>query len=283
MSQDSGRRAAVLGDPVEHSLSPALHRAGFRAAGLTDWRYERIRCDAAMLPALVREAGPEWVGFSVTMPGKAAAAEVATERSARVEVLGVANTLVRNISGGWMAENTDVDGVRGALQAAGVSGVSGALVLGGGHTARSACAALAEMGAASVILAGRRPESTAGCAELAAELGLAVQEIRMVPEDVAAVAGEVGVVISTVPAGGADQLAAALAPVPVLLDAIYHPWPTPLAEAGVPGRITVTGLDMLMHQAFRQNELFTGLPAPREAMRQGLLAAAGSALPLPVA
>ena len=111
-------RAAILGSPVAHSLSPALHRAGYAAAGLMSWSYERIECDAAALPALVAGSGPEWAGFSVTMPGKYAAAAMADQRSARVAALGVANTLVRR-DGGWLAENTDVDGLIGALRAAG--------------------------------------------------------------------------------------------------------------------------------------------------------------------
>ena len=81
--------------------------------------------------------------------------------------------------------------------------------------------------------------------------------------------------MSTVPAGAADALADRLRAVPILFDVIYHPWPTPLAAAGVPGRVTVTGLDMLLHQAFRQFELITGVPAPVQAMRLGLLAGSG--------
>ncbi len=88
--------------------------------------------------------------------------------------------------------------------------------------------------------------------------------------------------VSTVPAGAADGFAAALSSVPALFDVVYHPWPTPLAAAGGPGRITVTGLDLLLHQAFRQFEMFTGLAAPVGAMRSGLRAAAGTDLPLPV-
>lgn len=123
-------RAAVLGSPVAHSLSPALHRAGFAAAGLSDWVYDRIECDAQRLPGLVRLSGPEWAGYSVTMPGKTAAAEVADARSGRVELLGVANTLWRGPHG-WHAENTDVDGVLGALRAAGII-PRRVLLLGGG-------------------------------------------------------------------------------------------------------------------------------------------------------
>ncbi len=271
----------MLGAPVAHSLSPALHRAGFAALGLTGWSYDRIECDAEMLPALVRDCGPEWVGFSVTRPGKAAAAAVAASGTARVQALGVANTLYRE-DGCWAAENTDVDGLIGALRAAGAPSADRVLVLGGGHTARAVLAAVAEMGGTEVTLAGRAPSSTSGAGELAVRLGLAVCEIDLSEQAVADSAATVDVVASTLPAGVPDRLAAALADVPVLLDAIYHPWPTPLAAAGGGHRVTVTGLDMLLHQAFRQFELFTGHPAPAAAMRDGLKVASGTDLPLPL-
>ena len=274
-------RAAVLGAPVGHSLSPALHRAGFAALGLTDWSYDRLECDGDRLPGLVAECGPEWLGFSVTMPGKAAAAAVATSRTARVEALGVANTLYRE-SGSWAAENTDVEGLIGALRAAGLTSVDRVLVLGGGHTARAVLAGVAEMGGTQVTLAGRRPTSTSGAAELGIRLGLSTREIDLSEAAVSGAATGVDLVASTLPAGVPDRLAAALAGVPALLDAVYHPWPTPLAAAGGGDRITVTGLDMLLHQAFRQFELFTGHPAPAAAMRDGLRAASGTDLPLPL-
>lgn len=274
-------RAAILGSPVAHSLSPALHNSGYAALGLSDWEYVAVECDAEALPALVRGSGPEWAGYSVTMPGKAAAAAVADVRSRRVEMLGVANTLSRTPAG-WSAENTDVDGILGALGAAGVGTPAGALLLGGGHTARSVVFALGEWGVREVVLAGRRPASTAGCAELCRRLGVSVREISLAADEVAEAAVGVGLVASTIPAGGADSLAAVLAGVPVLVDAVYHPWPTPLAAAGSADRITVTGLDMLLHQGLRQFEIFTGLPAPAQAMRDGLLRASGADLPLPV-
>lgn len=273
-------RAAVLGSPVAHSLSPALHTAGFAAAGLVGWTYERIECDAEHLPALVRASSPEWAGYSVTMPGKAAAAAVADAASERVTVLGVANTLFRG-SSGWHAENTDVDGVLGALGAAGLA-PQRVLVLGGGGTARSVVAALAELGVKSLVLAGRRPESTSGCVELAARLGLPASTTGLGVDEIAVHSLDVDLVVSTLPAGAADHLAVILAGVPALLDVLYHPWPTALAAAGPVGRTTATGLDMLMHQAFRQFELFTGQPAPVAAMRSGLLSASQAGLPLPI-
>ncbi len=226
-------------------------------------------------------SGPEWAGFSVTMPGKAAAAAVADERSPRVAALGVANTLVRR-DGGWFADNTDVDGLIGALRAAGAPAPRTALILGGGGTAASVIAALAELGATDVVIAGRRPQSTAGVVELAGVLGLPIRAIGWELDPIGEAADGADLVVSTVPAGAADSLAERLRAVPTLFDVLYHPWPTPLAAMGVPGRITLTGLDMLLHQAFRQFELMTGVPAPVQAMRAGLLAGSKTDLPLPV-
>ena len=274
-------RAAVLGSPVSHSLSPALHRAGYAASGLTHWTYEAIECDADALPGLVTGCGPEWAGFSVTMPGKAAAAAVAGDASDRVRTLGVANTLVRR-DGGWFAENTDVDGLIGGLRAAGARPPRTALILGGGGTAASVVAAMAELGTGMLVIAGRRPESTGSSVELGRVLGIPTSGIPWDAERIGAVADTADLVVSTVPAGAADALADRLSGVPVLFDVVYHPWPTPLAAAGGPDRVTVTGLDMLLHQALRQFELMTGLPAPAEAMRRGLREASGTDLPLPV-
>ena len=129
----------MLGSPIVHSRSPQLHLAAYRALGLTDWTYDRIECTAEELPALVAGLGPEWVGLSVTMPAKFAALRVAEERTSRAELVGSANTLVRT-SRGWRADNTDIDGIAGALTAAGVA-VNRAIVLGSGGTAPAAVAA----------------------------------------------------------------------------------------------------------------------------------------------
>src|SRR5262245_35723709 len=110
----SPRKAAVLGSPIVHSRSPQLHLAAYRALGLEGWTYERIECTADQLPTVVGGFGPEWVGVSVTMPGKFAALEFADVRTGRAQLVGSANTLVRTPHG-WRADNTDVDGVMGAL------------------------------------------------------------------------------------------------------------------------------------------------------------------------
>ncbi|MDO3637887.1 shikimate dehydrogenase, partial [Mycolicibacterium sp. KC 300] len=116
-SSDEVRRAAVLGSPIAHSRSPQVHLAAYRALGLDSWTYDRIECTADQLPELVGGLGPEWVGLSVTMPNKFAALRFADERTERADLVGSANTLVRS-GRGWRADNTDVDGIVGALGSA---------------------------------------------------------------------------------------------------------------------------------------------------------------------
>lgn len=256
------RRAAVLGSPIAHSRSPQLHLAAYRALGLQDWTYERIECGAEELPALVAGLGPEWVGVSVTMPGKFAALAFADERTRRAERIGSANTLVRTATG-WLADNTDVDGVSGAL-----GSVSGsAIVLGSGGTAPAAVVALTELGASHITVAARNADNAARVAALAAEVGVPARVCTLDDADLAAAAADAAVLVNTLPADVAARYAPVLARVPVLLDAIYDPWPTPLAAAvSAAGGTVISGLQMLLHQAFTQVELFTGRPAPRAEM-----------------
>jgi shikimate dehydrogenase len=236
-------RAAVLGRPVAHSLSPLLHRAAYEALGLTDWTYDALDVGAEDLPVLLAGLGEEWRGFSVTMPCKQAAVEVADLVEPLPRLLGAANTLVRT-DAGWRAENTDVSGVGLALQLAGAEDVDSATVIGAGGTAAAAAVALASLGARSVDVVVRLPE-----AALAAPL-----------------------VVSTVPIGAQPSLLA----LPwraghTVLDVLYAPWPTPLAEhVGAVGGRVAGGLDVLFWQATEQVELMTGLPAPIEAMRRAL-------------
>ncbi|WP_245574078.1 shikimate dehydrogenase [Amycolatopsis nigrescens] len=281
----AARRAAVLGKPVEHSLSPVLHGAAYRALGL-DWSYERIEMDAAGLPGFAGALGPEWAGLSVTMPGKRAALEFATEVTGRAAAVGAANTLVPDGDGGWLADCTDVDGVTGALRAAGgyrdAAGRPG-VVLGAGGTAAAAVVAFAELGVTGVHLVVRDPARAAETVTAAEQAGLAVEVHRWSETDFGALVAAASVLVSTVPSAALAPHLDVLAGARCLLDVIYHPWPTPLAEAvGVLGGRLATGLDMLLHQAFGQVELFTGQPAPRAEMRDALRAASGGILPLPL-
>lgn len=260
------RRAAVVGKPIAHSRSPQLHLAAYRALGLHDWTYERIECGADQLAAVVSGMGPEWVGLSVTMPDKFAALELADVRTERAERVGSANTLVRT-EGGWRADNTDIDGVVGALGA-----VSGrAIVLGSGGTAPAAVVGLATLGVREIAVVARNADRAAVLLELAGGVGVDARHVPFEQDPLAAAVAGAAAVVSTVPADAAAAFAGVLAPVPVLLDAIYDPWPTPLAAAvAAAGGRVVSGLQMLLHQAYAQVEQFTGCPAPRAQMAAAL-------------
>lgn len=257
------RKAAVLGSPIAHSKSPQLHLAAYRALGLHDWTYERIECGAEELAGVVGRLGPEWVGVSVTMPGKLAALRFAAERTARAEQVGSANTLVR-VPSGWRADNTDVDGVTGAL---GPVLPRRALVCGSGGTAPAAVVGLAQLGAIDITVVARNQDKAARLVELGRRIGVATRFCSLDEDGLADQVAAAEVLVSTIPAEVASRYAGVFAAVPVLLDAVYHPWPTPLAAAvGAAGGRVISGLQMLLHQAFTQVEQFTGLPAPREAM-----------------
>ena len=251
----------MLGSPIAHSRSPQLHLAAYRALGLDGWTYDRIECTADELPGLVAGFGPEWVGVSVTMPGKFAALRFADERTARAELVGSANTLVRT-QGGWRADNTDVDGLKGALGA-----VAGrAAVLGSGGTAPAVVVGLADLGVQDISVLARNRDKAAPLLALGPRLGVDVRWIEL-----GTTLADVDVVVSTIPADVAAGYANTVVATPLLLDAIYDPWPTPLATAveQAGGRV-ISGLQMLLHQAFAQVEQFTELPAPTEAMRAAL-------------
>ncbi len=268
-------RAAVLGSPVAHSLSPVLHRAGYAAAGLEGWSYDAHEVDAAGLPSFVAGLDPSWRGLSLTMPLKEVALSVATTVSEVATRAAAANTLVRRDDGGWDATNTDVAGIVRALRPHLADTPSRGLVLGAGATARSAVLALAELGVSTLTV---RARDTAKAADLLAwALGHGIRS--------GSVAG-IGpwlstrddVVVSTVPADAGDAVAATVpaAHPGVLLDVVYAGWPTPPARAAeAAGMTVVPGLDMLVEQAAEQFRLFTGREAPVAAMAEAGRAALG--------
>jgi shikimate dehydrogenase len=260
------RKAAVLGSPIAHSKSPQLHLAAYRALGLHDWTYERIECGADELPGVVGGFGPEWVGVSVTKPGKFAALRFADERTERAALLGSANTLVRTPAG-WRADNTDVDGVTGAIGSA-----SGrALVCGSGGTAPAAVLGLARLGVAGITVVARDPDKAARLVDLGTRIGVPTRFCGLDGGELPAAVAGAELLVSTIPADVAARYAGTFAAIPVLLDAVYDPWPTPLAAAvAAAGGRVISGLQMLLHQAFSQVEQFTGQPAPRAAMEAAL-------------
>ncbi|HWJ82662.1 MAG TPA: shikimate dehydrogenase [Nocardioides sp.] len=255
-------KCAVLGDPVAHSLSPVLHRAGYTDAGL-DWSYTAVRVPAGDLEAFLRSLGDEWRGLSLTMPLKREAVPLATAVSDRARLVGAANTLVR-VDEGWHADNTDLPGAVAAVRERYDGPVTAGTVLGAGATAASTGLALCELGATRVRLLARDPARAAETVEaIRRHPGV---EVEVLPLD-AEVVGEV--VVSTIPAEAQSAaLVDATAAAHVVFEALYDPWPTPLAAAAAErGQVLVGGLDLLVHQAALQFVAFTGVPAPLAAMR----------------
>jgi shikimate dehydrogenase len=267
-------RAAVLGHPVAHSLSPVLHSAAYAALGLDDWHYDAHECDEAGLPGFLAGLDDGWAGLSLTMPLKRVALELAREVSPLAAATGAANTLV--LTGGRRyADNTDVAGIVAAVRGAGVTGEGRAVVLGAGGTAQAALAALRELGIGDVTVLVRALSRTGELRAAADRLGVAptVTEALVDPVRTRAALAEADVVVSTLPAGAADALTGTR-PGAVLLDVVYAPWPTPFAAATeASGARVVSGLEMLLHQAVAQVELMTGRPAPVAIMRKALDAA----------
>jgi len=260
-------RAAVLGSPIAHSLSPALHTAGYAAAGLDGWTYAVIECDEAGLPALIASCDARWAGLSLTMPLKRAVLPLLDRTEPLAAEVGGANTVIF-ADGERHGYNTDVPGMVTALAEAGVTAPASATILGAGATACATLAALRATGLAAAVAHVRDRARAAGLLAAASRLGMSV-ELRPFGSQVR----DGDLLVSTVPAGAADfyaerLVAGSLRPAAVL-DVVYSPWPTFLAMAAAKsGAPVADGFDLLLHQAARQFELMTGVePAPLSAMR----------------
>jgi shikimate dehydrogenase len=264
----------VIGDPVRHSLSPAIHNAGFRAVGL-DWTYLAFDVPAgggAGAVAAMRALGID--GLSVTMPQKGEVAAAVDRLSPAAEALGAVNTVVRDGSV-LVGENTDGEGFLNALRLDEGVDVAGmrCLVIGAGGAARAVIRSLAQAGVAEIVVAARRPEAAAEAAVLAPGVG------RTGSTDAADAAD---LVVNATPVGMGEvvELGAALpvdatrlGPGQVVVDLIYHPLVTPLvAAARQQGAVAVNGVGMLLHQAAIAFRLWTGEDAPLEAMSAAVLA-----------
>lgn len=268
-------RAAVLGLPIRHSLSPVLHAAAYRVLGL-DWTYDAHEVAEDGLAAFLARlggAGPgdlpgDWRGLSLTMPLKRAAIPLCADLDEVATVTNAANTLT--FAGGSIhGANTDVPGMVNALAEAGITRIDQAAVLGGGATAAAAVAALAQICTGPVEVFVRTAERARELVPVAAHYGLELQ----VRGWAAAAAGLAApVVVATTPKGATDELATSVPQAPGLLfDVLYDPWPTALAAAW-PGPV-LGGLDLLVHQAVLQVELMTGQNVDRIAVVAAMRAA----------
>ena len=270
------RRAYVLGHPIAHSLSPALHRAAYAYLGEANLEYDRRDTLPDDLPAIMRgvrnpagtEEAPYIAGLSVTMPLKTAVIQYCDELSETARVTGAVNTVYPR-GERVLGDNTDVIGIVNALLHAGLKPNperDEPAVIGGGATAISALTALHKLGYRRASVYARSLHKLGSVQEAADRLGVQLEQISLsdLPQNLA----ERGhhPVVSTLPAHAADEWASQLSGLkgasathrPVLLDVAYNPWPSVLASAWeANGGTVVSGLEMLLYQAVEQVLLFT--------------------------
>jgi shikimate dehydrogenase len=253
----------VLGWPVRHSRSPALHEAGYAALGLTGWRYQLLPVPPELLAETVRALpAVGFAGANVTIPHKQAALALADEATPRARAIGAANTLTFGPGGRIEAENTDAPGLIDALplDPAGRR----ALVLGAGGSARAAVWALLDAGAAEVMVWNRtRARAEALCAELGGRVVDAAE-----PADLLVNTTSVGLQSGQDPFKELPLDADAVRGYPCLVDLVYGADPTALARAArAAGCEVVDGLEVLVRQGARSFERWTGRAAPLDVLR----------------
>jgi shikimate dehydrogenase len=252
---EQAARLAVLGSPIAHSKSPALHRAAYEVLGLA-WSYRAIEVPYGDLGTFLHDLDDSWRGLSLTMPLKNEVLPLLDARSDLVERVGAANTVL--LTGGQRAGfNTDVAGIVEAFREVGVTALESVQLLGAGATAASVLAAAAELGAERVSVSARDPEKARSLEPLAADLGVALTIRPMGMMDRSMIIPSA--VISTLP-GGTDAGMSYPDPIraeSVLLDVAYEPWPSTLAQTWLDaGGTVVSGLQMLLHQAVAQVRIF---------------------------
>ncbi len=238
-------KAAILGSPVDHSLSPTLHSAAYELLGI-NWSYERFNLDPKEFTSFVNQHD-SFQGFSVTMPLKDSAFGFASKHDDYSLLTKACNTLLNDGSGNWLGFNTDVAGFISILAPV-IETVGTACVIGSGATARSAIAALSHIGYKKIAIAARRPESVA-------ELSTYFPEISFTLQDISSPDAEL--VVSTVPAGASDFVKLN-SKTKTFFDVIYAPWPTKLASSALAQECQVfSGLHLLAAQAVEQVVLMT--------------------------
>ena len=238
-------KAAILGNPVDHSLSPTMHKTAYKELEIA-WEYEKFKIDPNDFAEFVASQ-VDYNGFSVTMPLKDKAFEFAIRHDDYSRLTKACNTLIREQDGTWSGFNTDVAGFISILLPV-VQNAPTACVIGSGATARSAIAALAHLGYKEIVIAARRKESTQ-------ELSQYFPDIKFVFQDISQPIADL--IISTVPAGGSD-LVKLDSSTSIFFDVIYAPWPTQLASSAIVQKCRVfSGLHLLAAQAVEQVVLMT--------------------------
>ncbi len=257
---ESSRQLAVLGSPISHSMSPAIHSAAYRVLGL-DWKYGAVEVAPGDLEAFLASCGSAWRGLSLTMPLKREILPFLVGQDAVSRLVGAANTVVFS-DGGLQGFNTDVSGAERLLRGSVTPTPQRALILGGGATASSIVVALANLGTREIIVSTRTPEKSDRLAIIADRLGviMTVGDLNVDP-------GMPDVVVSTLPGTTplVREFSEALRNSAPLIDIAYNPWPTALAQHWIEGGGVVdNGLGMLVYQALIQVRIFVGGDPERE-------------------
>ena len=275
--------AAVIGSPIGHSLSPVIHRAAWEGLGLEgEWEYRSAEVDRRGLGAFIAGLGPQCRGLSVTMPCKQAVLPLMDVLDPLAAAVGAVNTVVPG-AGVLTGFNTDVHGITTAIAAAraarGLGPARSACVLGARATASSALAALGALGVTRTTVVARRFSGPGSVVAAAARMGAGIDQVLIGDTARASAALAADIVVSTLPAGAADPLAALARPRghQCLLDVVYAPRDTALRrvfEAG--GAVIAEGTEMLIHQGAQQVRLMTGRDPDTGAMRAALEAGLAS-------
>lgn len=242
---------AVVGQPIAHSLSPAMHRAAYAQLGL-DWSYEAVEIESGSLAQFVDQLDSTWRGLSVTAPLKNEAARIAQGTDDFVKATNAANTLVfgDEISG----YNTDIPGALNALAERQIESARHVTILGAGATARSMVEVAKRLNAREIVVLARRVDQARELSSNAFELGHEIEHTDLL--------------INTIPSSAIGQVNYAAA----VFDVNYSPWPSPLANSG---QTFISGIDLLAHQAVLQVQLMTHREVPVELLKRAALAVLG--------
>ena len=254
------KKFAVLGSPIDHSKSPAIHLAAYRVLG-NDWEYGRAEVKKGGLRTFIESLQQEWNGFSVTMPLKEEAFRFANQVDEIASATKAVNTLEHRADGSWFGYNTDVFGIIQAVRQVQPTSPKRALVIGSGSTATSALVAISKLNSnCEVLVSARNSKTRKVTIAFAKSLGLTAKRSWNLANSIA----KAQLTISTVPANAMDEAAAKLEkletwkPGGMLLDVAYSPWPSKLATVfSAKATPVASGLEMLIWQAVVQLRIFS--------------------------
>ena len=247
--------AAVLGSPIAHSLSPLIHSLAYEHLGLQA-RYEAIEVKAGGLESFITQTDKNCL--SLTMPLKEEAMKVADVISDVAARISCGNTLSLN-EGVWSLTSTDVSGFDQTLQMHGLEKIDSVLIIGAGATARAAVSSVSQF-AKSISVISRNPEREAAMNRAS------LVDVTYLPWEFTSLINTATLVINTTPNKAADFFTSSInTPSGTFFEVLYHPWPTSISkvwsESSGP---VIDGLDLLIHQAISQIEIFADLRCDRE-------------------